>query len=140
MNLRTLSFWSGVLHTLLYLLSLIALAVLVGRGDVSPGQLVVPLTMVPCLHMAVCVEMAFSAHKCESFGLAVWLAWFAVWLPLMSVGLVWLVVCWLAEGSQLEVALAGLCLVLLVLLWPPYVVVGMYFSELRNKERAKAGA
>ena len=138
MILRTLSFWSGVLHTVLYLLSLIALAILVGRGDVvSPGRLVVPLTMVPCLHMAVCIEMAYSAHKCELFGLAVWLAWFAVWLPAMTAGLVWLAVCWLETAAQLDVALAVLSLLLLALLWPAYGAVALYYRQLYKTEKTK---
>ena len=140
MGLRLVSFWCGVLYTALHLLALIALAVLVGRGAVSAGQLVVPLTMVPCVHMAVSVEMSFAAHKCEPFGVAVWLAWFGVWLPAATGLLVWLAAGWLATGVQLDLALAVLSVLLLALLWPAYVAVAFFYHQLRVSETVKAKA
>ena len=137
MGLRLISFWSGVLYTALHLVVLIVLAALVGHGIVYAGTVVVPLTMLPCVHMAVSVEMAFAAHKGEPFGVIVWLAWFAIWLPAATGVLVWLVVGWLATGVQLDAALAGLSLLLLALLWPPYVAVALYYHHLRRADASK---
>ncbi|KAF0296904.1 hypothetical protein FJT64_005643 [Amphibalanus amphitrite] len=137
MGLRLASFWTGVLYTVLHLFVLIALAVLVGRGAVSAGQLVVPLTMLPCVHMAVSVEMAFAAHKCDPFGVAVWLAWFGVWLPVATGLLAWLAIGWMAAGGQLSVALTVLSSLLLALLWPPYAAVALFYYELVKSEKPK---